>query len=204
MAQKDIFKQFLITAFPSRASELLDMFERYHAWLVSENAKVNLISRRTDANDIWTLHFLDSLLPIRHVDFSGRSVLDFGTGGGLPGIPIAIAFGDAEVTLLDSKKKKIAAVRGAAEHLGLRNCAFWDRRIEEVAGAGGARFDVIVSRSVRIEAGYGSILLNLLNPHGKLVLYKSRILDDVRQFDNPHIFDVSTPELGERRVVVVE
>ncbi|MDR0331331.1 MAG: 16S rRNA (guanine(527)-N(7))-methyltransferase RsmG [Chitinispirillales bacterium] len=178
----------------------MEIFERYHAWLVSENANVNLISRRTESGDIWTVHFLDSLLPIKHMDFSGHSVLDFGTGGGLPGIPIAIMFGDAEVTLLDSKKKKIAAVRGAAEHLGLKNCRFCDNRIEEAAGA---QFDLIVSRSVKIEPAYKPILLNLLKPQGKIILYKSKILDDVRQFGNYEIFDASTRELGERKIVVV-
>jgi 16S rRNA (guanine527-N7)-methyltransferase len=177
-------------------------FERYHEWLVAENRKVNLISRQAAPDDIWTVHFLDSLLPVSYVDFRGRRVLDFGTGGGLPGIPLAIAFGDAEFTLLDSRKKKVAAVRGAAESLGLKNCDFLDCRLEEIGGV--KAFDLIVSRSVKIEPAYKPVLLKLLKPEGKLVLYKSRILDDVRQFDNVEIFDAGVPELGERKVVVVQ
>ncbi len=89
-------------AFPGRVEALLGVFERYHAWLVSENGKINLFSRQMDTDDIWTVHFLDSLLSTKYVEFGGRCVLDFGTGGGLPGIPLAIVFRDARVTLLES------------------------------------------------------------------------------------------------------
>ena len=178
-------------------------FERYRAWLVSENSKINLFSRQTDADDIWTTHFLDSLLSTKYVEFGGRGVLDFGTGGGLPGIPLAIVFRDARITLLDSKKKKIAAVRGAAEALGLENCEFSDQRIEDIAGRG--CFDIIVSRSVKIEPFYKPILLRLLKPGGKIVLYKSKILDDVYQFEDAEIFNAEAAELGlgERRIAVI-
>ncbi|WP_461252374.1 16S rRNA (guanine(527)-N(7))-methyltransferase RsmG, partial [Treponema sp. R8-4-B8] len=120
-----------------------------------------------------------------------------------PGIPLAIVFPDAKVTLLDSKKKKIAAVREAVETLGLGNCEFSDQRIEDIAGR--CCFDIIVSRSVKIEPAYKPILLRLLKPGGKIVLYKSKVLDDVHQFDNAEIFDAEAAEsgLGERRIVVI-
>jgi 16S rRNA (guanine527-N7)-methyltransferase len=204
MNQKNIFKQFLEQNFPGRSEALLGAFDRYHAWLVSENGKINLFSRQMDTDDIWTVHFLDSLLSTKYVDFGGRGVLDFGTGGGLPGIPLAIVFPDASITLLDSKKKKIAAVREAVETLGLGNCEFSDQRIEDIAGRTG--FDVIVSRSVKIEPAYKPILLRLLKPGGKIVLYKSKILDDAYQFDNVEIFDAEAADLGlgERRIAVIE
>jgi 16S rRNA (guanine527-N7)-methyltransferase len=203
MNQKNIFKQFLERTFPGRAEALLGAFERYYVWLVSENGKINLFSRQMDTDDIWTVHFLDSLLSTKYVDFGGRGVLDFGTGGGLPGIPLAIVFPDAKITLLDSKKKKIAAVRVAAETLGLGNCEFSDQRIEDIAGRNS--FEIIVSRSVKIEPVYKPILLRLLRPGGKIVLYKSKILDDVRQFDKVEIFDAEAAELGlgERRIAVI-
>ncbi|GBU21383.1 16S rRNA methyltransferase [Fibrobacteres bacterium R8-0-B4] len=203
MNQKNIFKQFLERTFPERVEALLGAFKRYHAWLVSENSKINLFSRQMDTDDIWTVHFLDSLLSTKYVEFGGRGVLDFGTGGGLPGIPLAIVFPDAKVTLLDSKKKKIAAVREAVETLGLGNCEFSDQRIEDIAGR--CCFDIIVSRSVKIEPAYKPILLRLLKPGGKIVLYKSKVLDDVHQFDNAEIFDAEAAEsgLGERRIVVI-
>ncbi len=170
---------------------------------MSENSKINLFSRQMDADDIWTVHFLDSLLSTKYIEFGGRSVLDFGTGGGLPGIPLAIVFRDAKVTLLDSKKKKIAAVKAAADTLELGNCEFSDQRIEDIAGRGG--FDIIVSRSVKIEPAYKPILLRLLKPGGKIVLYKSKIFDDVYQFDDVEIFNAEAAELGlgERRIAVI-
>jgi len=203
MMQKNVFRQFLATQFPDSADTLLQRFERYHSWLVGENQKINLISRQTDPEDIWTIHFLDSLLSVQYVDFAGKSVLDFGTGGGLPGLPLAIVYGDARLTLLDSRKKKIASVKAAAEHLGLDNCRFWDMRIEEVGG--NDVFDIIVSRSVKIEPAYKPILLKHLKPRGKIVLYKSKILDDVRVFgeDGVEIFDAGMPELGDRKFVVI-
>ncbi|MDR2578506.1 MAG: 16S rRNA (guanine(527)-N(7))-methyltransferase RsmG [Chitinispirillales bacterium] len=201
MSQKEFFRQFLSEHFPGSLETLFGQFERFYLWLTAENQKINLISRQTDPADIWTIHFLDSLLPVKYVDFHGRAVLDFGTGGGLPGIPLSIVFGSAEVTLLDSKKKKIAAVRNAAAHLGLGNCRFLDERIENIGN--NAAFDIIVSRSVRIEPAYKSTLLKLLKPHGKLILYKSKILDDVRQFANVEIFDVEIPLIGERKIVIV-
>jgi 16S rRNA (guanine527-N7)-methyltransferase len=202
MAQKDIFRQFLLKRFPDGAGALLREFERFHAWLVAENAKINLISRQADPDDIWTVHFLDSLLAIQCADFRGRKILDFGTGGGLPGIPLAIVFDDAEVTMLDSRKKKIAAVKHAAAHLGLTNCHFIDRRLEELEDQYHNKFDLIVSRSVKIKPLYKPMLLKLLKSHGKIVLYKGQNLDDVQQFDDARIFDVGMPEIGVRRIVV--
>jgi len=193
----------LAERFPSESGGLFGRFERYHSWLVGENRKINLISRQTDPEDIWTVHFLDSLLSTSYVDFGGKRVLDFGTGGGLPGIPLAIVYAGAEFTLLDSRKKKIAAVKSAAEHLGLDNCRFWDMRIEEVREGG--VFDIIVSRSVKIEPAYKPVLLGRLKAGGKIVLYKSKILDDVWVFgeDGIDIFDAGTPEIGERKIVVI-
>jgi 16S rRNA (guanine527-N7)-methyltransferase len=201
MTQKEIFRQFLSEHFPNNHETLQRKFERFYSWLIAENQKINLISRQTDPADIWTLHFLDSLLPIKYVDFHGCGILDFGTGGGLPGIPLAIAFDSARITMLDSKKKKIAAIRNAAGQLGLNNCGFSDERIEDFNGT--AAFDIIVSRSVKIEPAYKSVLLKLLKPQGKLILYKSKILDDIHQFPSKEIFNIEIPIIGERKIVVV-
>jgi len=104
--QKEAFINFLKETFPDKHPELIKSFESYFNWIIEENRKINLISRQTDPEDIWTQHFLDSLLSVKHVNYSGKAILDFGTGGGLPGIPLAIAYPNASVTLLDSRKKK--------------------------------------------------------------------------------------------------
>ncbi|MDR3012726.1 MAG: 16S rRNA (guanine(527)-N(7))-methyltransferase RsmG [Chitinispirillales bacterium] len=203
MEQKEYFKRFLSEHFPTDA--FLEKFERYHSWLIEENAKINLISRQADPNDIWTIHFLDSLLSIKCVDFSERRVLDFGTGGGLPGLPLAICFDDMEVTLLDSRRKKIEAVKRASVRLGLKNCRFEDQRIEKLGSQYREKFDMIVCRSVKIEPQYKFPLLSLLKPQGKIVLYKSKVLDDIHQFKehDVQITDVGNSAIGERKIIVV-
>ena len=203
MIQKEIFKQFLSQQFPQQWELFLPQFENFHTWLVEENCKINLFSRQTDPADIWITHFLDSLLAVKYVDFSGQKVLDFGTGGGLPGIPLAVIFGGASITLLDSRKKKIEAVKRAALYLELKNCAFWGERLEELPPMHNGKFDLIVSRSVKIEPAFKNRLLNLLKPQGKLVLYKSRNLEDIGQFKNAQIFDTSIPQLGERKIIII-
>ena len=106
MSNKAALTTFIENHFPATARTMLQKIESYHQWLLEENEKVNLISRKTDPEDIWTQHFLDSILSIDCVDFKAKNILDVGTGGGFPGIPLAILFPDAHVTLLDSTRKK--------------------------------------------------------------------------------------------------
>ncbi|MFP4680742.1 MAG: 16S rRNA (guanine(527)-N(7))-methyltransferase RsmG [Chitinispirillaceae bacterium] len=201
--EKELFVEYLKKIRPADHELLFKKIEQYFHWLVKENVKLNLISRKTDPKTIWTLHFLDSLLAVPFVDFSGKRILDFGTGGGFPGIPLAILFGDAQVTLLDSRKKKIQAVRSAAELLELKNCHFLDSRIEELPSSSENTFDIVVSRSVRITPLYKKMIMKLLASDGSLVLYKSRNLEDVKLFSDSVIHDVSRPEIGERKIIVI-
>ncbi|MGC9337272.1 MAG: 16S rRNA (guanine(527)-N(7))-methyltransferase RsmG, partial [Candidatus Cloacimonadia bacterium] len=63
-----------------------EIFERYHKLILEWNRRINLISRRSEEK-IWLTHFLDSILPIMEIEFSGKTILDLGSGAGLPGIP---------------------------------------------------------------------------------------------------------------------
>jgi len=201
--EKKEFELFLTELRPDAAKELLQKFEDYQYALWEENQKVNLVSRKTLAQDYWINHFLDSILGTKHVSFSGKKVLDFGTGGGFPGIPIALLFPSSEVFLLDSKQKKIKALKIIAEKLDLKNCFTIVSRIEELAPTWFGSFDYIVSRSVKITPEYVPVLFRLLKPEGKLVLYKSKILDDTEQFENKKIIDISHPKIGERKLVII-
>ena len=133
----------------------------------------------------------------------GKTILDFGTGGGFPGIPIAICFPDAQIILLDSKKKKIHSLKSAVTRLNLHNCSFIDLRLEEIPPHYKEKFDIILCRSVRILPGFKKILLDLLSEEGQLVLYKSQNLEDAAIFNNVQVHDVSTPSIGERKIVVI-
>lgn len=201
--QKKRFESFLKEIFPEDFEYFMEYFEKYHEWLVEENQKINLISRKMDTEDYWTLHYLDSILPVGFVDFYEKRILDFGTGGGLPGIPIQILHQESEMTFLDSRQKKINSVASGVSALGLENCDFIAGRIEELPRSFNEEFDIIICRSVRIIPSFKEKLLSLLGEGGRLILYKGRNLDDVDQFEDYEIHDVSLPEIGERNIVEV-
>jgi 16S rRNA (guanine527-N7)-methyltransferase len=203
MNPRDHLYGFLQQQRPDDADALMSRFEAYHQWLVEQNRTINLISRQTDAQDIWTLHLLDSLLALPFIDTLDHQLLDFGTGGGLPGIPLKLLLPSVQMSFLDSRAKKIEAVRSAVHTLGLEGCAFMSARLEELPPSSAEQFDCIVCRSVRIEPRFGRALLRLLVPGGRLLLYKSRNLDDVEQFDHPLIHDVSHEAIGQRCIVEV-
>lgn len=124
--------------------------ERFVEHLLDWNSRINLISRK-DIDAIWEAHILHSFALI----FKGRipssvAVLDVGTGGGLPGIPIAIARADVRVTMLDATKKKTEAVRDMVDALGLMNATVLWGRAEELSKRYGmaSSFDVVVARAV--------------------------------------------------------
>jgi 16S rRNA (guanine527-N7)-methyltransferase len=204
MKQKEICQRFIKELLPDEADELMQALTHYHTLLEETNSIINLYSRKTDPADLWTFHFLDSLLYLRTgLQFKGR-VLDFGTGGGLPGIPIKLVCKDIRLDLMDSTKKKIAAVNEMAKELGLSQTRGIWSRVEDLAIRNESMYDFIVCRSVRILPEYKPLLLKLLKREGKIVLYKSKNLDDVEQFDKKQIIDVSHPEIGTRKLIIIE
>ena len=112
----------------------------YHDW----NAKINVISRK-DIDELYTKHILHSLGIAKIIKFElGTFVLDVGTGGGFPGIPLAILFPETRFYLIDVIAKKIKVVQAVAEALELKNVKAEQLRAELVKGD----FDFIVSRAV--------------------------------------------------------
>ena len=112
----------------------------YRDW----NAKINVISRK-DMDDFYEHHVLHSLSIAKAVSFpEGATVLDLGTGGGFPGIPLAILFPEVRFTLCDSIGKKIKVAAAVAETLGLGNVTTVNARVENLPD----RYDYIVSRAV--------------------------------------------------------
>ena len=112
----------------------------YQEW----NAQINVISRK-DEDDFYLHHVLHSLAISKIINFhSGTRVLDIGTGGGFPGIPLAILFPDTQFVLVDSIGKKIKVVNGITESLGLTNVQGIHERVEKIPG----QFDFILSRAV--------------------------------------------------------
>lgn len=116
------------------------LYELYKDW----NSKINVISRK-DIDNLYLHHVLHSLAIARAIRFRpGTRVLDFGTGGGFPGVPLAIMFPDAEFKLIDGTGKKILVATEVCKAAGLQNCHPEHLRGENEKGM----FDFIVSRAV--------------------------------------------------------
>lgn len=144
-----IFKHF-----PDLSERQKVQFAKLHALYADWNEKINVISRK-DIDNLYVNHVLHSLGIAKVVSFKpGTSVLDVGTGGGFPGIPLAILFPETKFHLVDSIGKKITVVNGVAEGIGLTNVKAEQIRAEQIKG----EYDFIVSRAVtRLKEFYGWI-----------------------------------------------
>lgn len=201
MNNKEIFFKYIENNFPKRAEQIKRSFEQYYEVLVEANSKINLFSRKMPLEEIWTTHFYDSLLPHKLIDSKKKRMLDFGTGGGLPGIPMAIVFPNMQVNLLDGTKKKIMAINEMVEILELSNVDTLWTRIEDYNTIN--KYDYIICRSVKIIPQFKQPLMNVLSHKGKIILYKSKILDDIVQFEKYKINNFSNEILGTRNIVEI-
>ncbi|MGM0443176.1 MAG: 16S rRNA (guanine(527)-N(7))-methyltransferase RsmG [Fibrobacterota bacterium] len=202
MRNIDIFLDFLQREFPLKANKCTPLFQDLHREITAINSRINIISRKMDPADYWIRHYLDSLLAAKSIDFSGKNTLDFGTGGGFPGLPLAILFPDAHFTLLDSRKKKLTAIEEVAANCGIHNIETLHTRIEDAPATSWGSFDIITCRSVRILPKFRTPLLRLLKPEGLLCFYKAKETDDMAQFSNTEYRDESNALLGTRKIIL--
>ena len=125
----------------------LNRLRNFVALLIEWNSRINLVSR-ADIENIWFGHILHSISPLFFVHFDkGIRLLDLGSGGGLPGVPLAIVRSDLEVTCVDSIRKKTNALQNIISTLGLLNVRVMNGRAEQL-GNHGVTYDVVVSRAV--------------------------------------------------------
>lgn len=136
---KQIMKYFpQLTEEQQRQLTMLD--ELYREW----NAKINVISRK-DIDNLYEHHVLHSMAIAKMVNFrKGSRILDFGTGGGFPGIPLAILFPECDFKLIDGTGKKIRVAQEVCNAIGLKNCHPVHLRGEDEKG----KYDFVVSRAV--------------------------------------------------------
>jgi 16S rRNA (guanine527-N7)-methyltransferase len=126
---------------PTQMSQFGALQGLYQEW----NEKINVISRK-DIDSLYEKHVLHSLSIAALADFQpGTQIIDLGTGGGFPGIPLAIFFPEVQFHLVDSIGKKIKVVEGVAEALQLKNVTTAHSRVEDVKNR---KFDIVVSRAV--------------------------------------------------------
>ena len=132
------------TYFPHLSEEQQRQFDALDALYRDWNAKINVISRK-DIDNLYEHHVLHSLAIAKVVNFRpGTEILDFGTGGGFPGIPLAIMFPECHFKLIDGTGKKIRVAQEVAQAIGLKNCQPEHLRGEEEKG----KYDFVVSRAV--------------------------------------------------------
>lgn len=136
--------ELILQYFPNLTEEQKAQFDALDALYRDWNAKINVISRK-DIDNLYPHHILHSLGIACIVRFRpGTSVLDLGTGGGFPGIPLAILFPEVQFKLIDSIGKKVRVAAAVAEAIGLKNCICEHKNVIEEKG----RYDFIVSRAV--------------------------------------------------------
>ena len=134
----------ILRYFPELTDEQQRQFEALDALYRDWNAKINVISRK-DIDNLYEHHVLHSLAIGKMIRFhAGTKILDFGTGGGFPGIPLAILFPECDFRLIDGTGKKIRVAQEVSNAIGLTNCHPVHLRGEEEKG----KYDFIVSRAV--------------------------------------------------------
>ncbi|MEM8906946.1 MAG: 16S rRNA (guanine(527)-N(7))-methyltransferase RsmG [Bacteroidota bacterium] len=175
--------QILLHYFPHLSAQQIQQFEQLKALYQDWNAKINVISRK-DIDNLYERHVLHSLAISRFIQFqNGAQILDLGTGGGFPGIPLAIFFPKVQFFLIDGTRKKISVVQAVVDALMLDNVQAQQIRAEELK----AKFDFVVSRAV---AGIDQLMLwsgRLLKnqhqhavPNGLIALKGGRIQQEIK------------------------
>ncbi|RAV99832.1 16S rRNA (guanine(527)-N(7))-methyltransferase RsmG [Pseudochryseolinea flava] len=149
-----ITSQIIFDYFPDLTAKQKDQFGKLFNLYRDWNDKINVVSRK-DIENLYVNHVLHSLGIAKVMSFNpGAEVLDVGTGGGFPGIPLAIMFPETKFHLVDSIGKKITVVNGVAEGVGIKNVRGEQIRAEQIKG----EYDFIVSRAVtRLKEFYGWI-----------------------------------------------
>lgn len=164
--------------------EHYDKLARYADLMIAESQHQNITAVR-DLPEIWVRHFLDSAILCKYFPDSAFSVIDIGTGGGIPGIPIAILCSHANVTLLDSELRKIEFCQKTVSEIGLSvSCV--SGRAEELArnDAYRVQFDYAVSRAMTTGTVLSELSMPFLRVGGQLVAMKGKNYDPaVERFD---------------------
>jgi len=168
---------------PQQISQFTSLYDLYLDW----NSKINVISRK-DIENLYEHHVLHSMAIAQIINFKpGTTVLDVGTGGGFPGIPLAILFPEVKFTLIDSIGKKIKVANEVATTIGLKNIVLKHERAQEEK----ALFDFVVSRAVMpleelvklIRKNIAKKSINAL-PNGLICLKGGELQHEILPFKN--------------------
>lgn len=160
-----------LTTFSLDTAKISDL-EKFSTMLLEKNQVMNLTAI-TEPQQVATLHLLDSLALLNIADFSGKSVVDVGTGAGFPGVPLKIAGPSFSLTLLDSLQKRIAFLEEITAALGLQDVSCVHGRAEEFAAAHRESYQIAVSRAVANLSVLAELCLPLVAVGGVFLSMKS-------------------------------
>ncbi|QBZ96760.1 16S rRNA (guanine(527)-N(7))-methyltransferase RsmG [Flavobacterium sangjuense] len=180
--------------FPNLTENQIVQFQKLEALYQDWNAKINVISRK-DIDELYTKHVLHSLAIAKIQPFeAGTYILDVGTGGGFPGIPLAILFPETRFYLIDVILKKINVVKAVAEALELRNVKAEQIRASEVKGD----YDFIVSRAVTNMPDFVSWIKDKIKkqnkhklPNGILYLKGGDLTEELKDFPKATEYNIA-------------
>jgi len=184
----------IIKQFPNLTDNQILQFQKLEALYQDWNAKINVISRK-DIDELYTKHVLHSLAIAKIQPFEpGSYILDVGTGGGFPGIPLAILFTETRFYLIDVILKKINVVKAVAEALALKNVKAEQMRAENVKGD----YDFIISRAVTNMPDFVSWIKYKIKkqnkhqlPNGILYLKGGDLTEELKDFPKATEYNIS-------------
>ena len=186
----ELIKKYFPYITEQQTSMFAALFDLYREW----NEKINVISRK-DIDHIYLHHILHSLSIAKFTRFTpDTEIIDVGTGGGFPAIPLAIMFPECRFTLLDSIAKKIRVASEVSKAIGLDNCIFENRRMEEVKG----KYDFVISRAALrlndlVRVSQKNIAKHQRNalPNGIIALKGGDLAEETKEFPHTQIQDIS-------------
>ena len=186
--------QCILKYFPNLTPTQIEQFRLLETLYQDWNQKINVVSRK-DVDEIYLRHVLHSLGIAKVVQFpAGAHVADVGTGGGFPGIPLAIMFPQVQFTLVDSIGKKIKVVNEVVDGLQLKNVNTYHSRIEDVT----ENFEYIVSRAVARMDAFVRWTKPKIKKHSKFdvkngifYLKGGDLMDELEDFPQAEIYNLS-------------
>lgn len=186
----EIIQKYFPELSKDQISKFGQLFSLYKDW----NSKINIVSRK-DIDQLNTHHVLHSMAIAKLISFKANTkILDVGTGGGFPGIPLAILFPECQFHLVDSIAKKIKVVNAVADELNLKNVKAEQIRAEEIKSS----YDFVVSRAVTQFPEFHAWVRNKVSPkqfnsliNGIIYLKGGDLTEELKKFKRAQIYPIS-------------
>ena len=157
--------------------------EEYKNLLIEWNKKFNLTTI-IEEKDIYLKHFYDSLCLVKATNLDNKTICDFGTGAGFPGMVIAIIFNNSKITLIESNNKKVSFLEAVKNKLNLNNVEILNKRVEDYGKNNREIFDIVTCRAVSNLNIILELSSSLLKINGEFIPLKSNVLEELSLVNN--------------------